>query len=136
MMHGLLHAVAALIVLPYALLAGGFLVIGEMAGARDLPAVFDVLLGHADWMLGWGIYVAPVAWCVLVVAGFVPALRRAGSLALTLLSAGSLATILALSATRVGAGELAFLLPCALVLVASAAMLVRSWAIEYSVASR
>lgn len=126
MMRGLLHAVAALVVLPYAVLAAGFLLVGEMAGAQGLPGVFDVLLGHADWMLRWGIYVVPAAWCALVAAGFVPRLRRASLVALALLSGGSLATICALGAARLGIGELAFLFPCAVVLIASAAILVGS----------
>lgn len=125
MMPGLLLAVAALVVLPYAVLAGAFLMIGEMSGAQGLPGVFDVLLGHADRMLRWGLYALPAASIALVVLGFLPRLRRAGWLALLVLSTGSLATVGTLGATRLGAGELAFLLPCALVSLACAVVLAR-----------
>jgi hypothetical protein len=136
MSRGLFHAVAALVVLPYAALAGAFLLIGEMADARGLMAVFDVLLSHADRMLRWGIYVAPLALCALVVVGFVPRLRRAGLIVLALLSGGSLLTICVLGATRIGVGEVAFLLPCALVLIASVVMLIRKRGVGSSAGSR
>ena len=125
MMYGLLHVLAVLVVLPYVGLAVGFLLIGEMAGARSLPAVLGMLWSHTDRMLRWGLYLLPAAALALVAIGFVPRLRRASLLALAVLSGGSLLTIGVISATPIGIGEFAFLLPCAVVLLASGAMLAR-----------
>lgn len=125
-MHGLLHALGALLVLPYAMLAGAFLMIGEVARSRGLAAVFDVLLNQADWMLRWGIYAIPLACCALVVMGFVPRLRRAGLFCLGLISAVSLMAICGLGAMPLDRGELLFLVPCLSVLATSVLMLIRS----------
>lgn len=119
-MHALLHTLGAVVVVPYVALAMLFLFIGQAARAKGLWALVEVLWNHVDWYLGWVIYAAPVLWLGLVAAGFVPPLQRAGSLGLCLLAAGSFLVIVALSAERVGLGELLFLLPCAAVAATSA----------------
>ena len=52
-MHALLHAVGAVVVLPYVTLAMFFLFIGQAARARGLIALVDVTLYHADWLIRW-----------------------------------------------------------------------------------
>ncbi len=52
-MHAFIHTLGAILVLPYVVMAGGFLLIGEAARAKGLLALFDVMLNQADWLLRW-----------------------------------------------------------------------------------
>lgn len=115
-MHGVLHLLGTVIVIPYALLAGWFLMVGEVARARGLWGVLDAVLTQFHWMLGWGIYAIPFAFACLAVLGFIAALRRLGLLLLALIASASLLTIGLLHSGGLGMGELLFLSPCALIL--------------------
>jgi hypothetical protein len=124
-MYGILHAVGTIVLVPYLLLAGGFLLIGKVAASQGLWAALDAVLEEADWLVRWGIYALPVLIFALALAGFVPRLRGIGLLSLVLLSGGSLLAICLLHSTRVGLGELVFLAPCVLVFAASGLLLAR-----------
>ena len=120
-MPGLLHAIATLVALPYALLAAAFLLVGQAARARGLFGIFNILLHHADWFVRWGIYVLPVIYLALALAGFSPGLRRMGALSLLVLSTGSLLLIWLLPTSgRFDVGQWVFLLPCVAVIGFSA----------------
>ncbi len=126
-MLGLLHAIATLVALPYALLAAAFLLVGQAARARGLVGVVDVLLHHADWFVRWGIYVLPVLYLALAVAGFSPGLRRTGAVFLLVLSTGSLLLIWLLPTSgKTDLGQWVFLLPCVAVIGVSAWLVFRT----------
>ena len=125
-MHAFLHTLGALVVLPYLLLAAAFFLIGEVAKARGLLALIDVVVNHANWILLWGIYAAAAFWVLLIVAGFLPSFQRISAASLFLIALGSLSVICTLHSTRIGLGEVTFLLPCIAVLVMSAWLFVRA----------
>ncbi|MEQ1692513.1 MAG: hypothetical protein ABMA00_14585 [Gemmatimonas sp.] len=118
-MRGLVHVLATLVALPYALLAAAFLLVGQAARARGLLGVFNVVLSNADWFARWGIYVLPVVYLALAAAGFSPGLRRIGALSLVVLSAVSLVIIWALHSGKLSIGQWVFLTPCVGVIVTS-----------------
>ena len=125
-MHGMLHALGTIVALPYALMAGAFLLVGEVARSRGMRGVVSVLFSHADWMVRWGIYLIPVLYLALALAGFVPGLRRPSALCLMVLSAASLLSIVILHSGKLGLGEGLFLLPCVGVVAVSAWLYVRA----------
>lgn len=125
-MHALLHAIGAVLVLPYVGLASLFLLIGEAARSRGLFELIDALVFHADWFVRWGLYAFALLWVALLTLGCVPRLHRLGALCLALLAIGSLVVILALHSTPVGLGEVTFLVPCIVVAGASGGYLARA----------
>ncbi|MCT0210435.1 MULTISPECIES: hypothetical protein [Synechococcales] len=110
-MNRLLHAVGAIVVVPYVALALFFLSIGEVARARGLGGLLEIAWNSLDWF-AWGIYLAPTFWVCLVATGFVPSLQRASSLCLCLLAGASFLVVVTLSSNQLGIGEFIFLLPC------------------------
>ena len=112
--------------LPYVALAGFFLLIGEAACARGLPALLDVVLHHASWLVRWGIYGIPVLWLLLLLAGFFTPFQRVGALALCLLATGSLLVLIFLPSSPMAAGQLLFLAPCLAVAATGAWLFVRA----------
>ena len=124
-MNAFLHTLATLAVVPYLLLAAAFLLIGDIARTRGLFALIDVVANHANWIFRWGIYGLLVFLVALVVAGCLPSLQRIGAVVLFLIALGSLDVICTLHSTRMGLGEVTFLLPCIAVLGLSAWLFVR-----------
>ena len=124
-MNAFLHTLGALVVLPYMLLAAAFLLIGDVARTRGLFALIDVVLNHANGILCWGIPSLLVFLPAFVVAGLIPSLQRISAVALFLIALSSLGVICTLHSTRIGLGEVTFLLPCIAVLGISAWLFVR-----------
>lgn len=125
-MHALLHSIGAVFVLPYVALAGMFLLVGEVARAKGVFGILDVLLTHANWFVRGGMYGLALLWLVLLGMGFIPQLQRAGSLSLCLLAGASLVVLVTLQTSRVEFGQWLFLLPCAAVVATSAWLFVRA----------
>lgn len=119
-MHGVLHLLGTVIVIPYAMLAGWFAMVGEVARARGLWAILDAFLAQVNWLAGWGIYAIPLAFACLAAMGFIPRFRRLGAILLAVLSCASLLTVGLLHSGGLGPGELLFLAPCAASLALSA----------------
>ena len=111
-MHAFLQTLGAILVLPYVALAAGFLLIGEVARAKGLAAIFDVVFHHFDWIVRWGIYGFVLLWFVLVVMGFFDQFQRFTALCLFLLAAGSSVVIMLLPASKMELGDFLFLVPC------------------------
>ncbi len=124
LMKALLHAVGAVVVLPYVALALFFLFIGEVAKAKGLLALLDIALFHANWFALWGLYAIAILWVCLVASGFVPSFQRTSSLCLCLIAAASLLVVVSLSAIH-SIGEVIFLLPCVAVAAISAWLFIR-----------
>jgi hypothetical protein len=119
-MHAFLHLVGAIVIVPYVALAMFFIFVGAAASSKGLMALFDTVLYHANWFYGWGIYIIPALWICLVATGFLPSLQRASSLCLCLLAVSCFLVVVSLHSTRIGLGELVFLIPCVAVAATSA----------------
>jgi hypothetical protein len=116
-MRALLHVLATIALLPYLVLASGFLILGHAISSGTLFSFFGTLLAHAVWIIPWGLIGFASAMVLVAVLGIVPRFRRFGALCLCLLAAASLAVIIFMVPSRVGWSELLFLLPCMLVLI-------------------
>lgn len=108
---GFVHALITLVALPYALLATAFLMVGEVARSRGMFEILKTLFSYVDGFARWGIYVVPIVCLALALIGFFPGLRRIGAICVVGLAVASLITICLLSSTKLGAGELTFLVP-------------------------
>lgn len=115
-MRGALHVVATLAVIPYLLLAAAFLVGGHAIAAGSLWDALDTLLAHALWIVPWGAIGFVVVMITVAVVGAYPPTRRLGGLMLAGLAAGALVVLVTLGSGPLDAGQLAFLVPCALAL--------------------
>ena len=120
-MRGAIHLLATLIVIPYALLAGGFLLLGHAIGEGSILVFFDRLLNQAAWLVPWGIAGIGMGFLALAALGLVSRTRAVGGLLLALVASLSIVLIVSLSATPVTADEAVFLLPCV------AALLFGAW---------
>ena len=118
-MRGALHVLATIVVLPYLVLASGFLILGHAISTGSLLSFFGTLLAHAAWIIPWGVIGFVCAIVLVAVLGTIPRFRLVGAVCLCLLAAVSLAVIIFMAPTRVGWSELLFLLPCMLVLIFS-----------------
>ena len=88
-MHAILQTIGAIVILPYLALAAGFLLIGDVARAKGLAGIFDVVFHHFDWIVRWGIYGFVLLWIVFVIMGFFDQSQRFTALCLFLLATGS-----------------------------------------------
>lgn len=125
-MHAFLHTLGALLVLPYIALAASFLLIGEVARARGLAAIFDIVFHHFSWIVRWGIYGFALLWLALVVMGFFGQFQRFTALCLFLLAAASSSIIILLSSSKIEFGHVLFLVPCFAVAATSAWLFMRA----------
>ena len=115
-MRGALHVLATLAVIPYVLLAAAFLVAGHAIGADSLWNALDTLLAHALWIVPWGAIGFVVVMITVAVVGAYPPTRRLGGILLAALAAGAVVALVTLASGPLDAGQLAFLVPCALAL--------------------
>jgi hypothetical protein len=119
-MHALLHAVCAVIAVPYVALALFFIFVGQAARAKGVLAVVEVVWNNFYFYFTKGMFIAPLLWGGLVAIGFIPTLQRTASVCLGLLALASLLVIILLSSARLAIGELLFLIPCVVVVATSA----------------
>jgi hypothetical protein len=119
-MRGALHVLATLATVPYLLLAAAFSIGGHAIGAGSLWGALDTLLAHFLWIVPWGALGFAVVIVTVAVLGAYPPTRRLGGLLLALLAGAALAVIVLLGSGPLDAGQLLFLVPCALALACGA----------------
>ena len=125
-MHVVLQTIGAIVALPYIALAAGFLLIGDVARAKGLVGIFDVVLHHFDWIVRWGIYGFLLLWIVFLIMGFFDQFQRFTALCLFLLATGSSIVIMLLHSSRMEFGHYLFLAPCFAVAATSAWLFIRA----------
>ena len=111
-MRGILHVLATLVVIPYAVLAGGFLALGHAIGEGSILGFFSRLLDQALWLMPWGIIGFGVGFLVLAALGLIGRLRWVAGLLLSMVALFSLLVIVGKSTSPVTVDEAVFLLPC------------------------
>jgi hypothetical protein len=119
-MGAALHVLATLVVVPYVILAIGFVLLGHSIASGSLLSLFDRLLNHFLWIVPWGLIGFACAMLLVAVLGVVPGFRRIGALCLFALAGASLAIILFTNPSPPDASQMLFLLPCICVLVLAA----------------
>jgi hypothetical protein len=118
-MHALLHTLGAIVVLPYVALALFFVFVGEVARSKGMVALVDTILNNFYFYITKGMFIAPILWVFLVVAGFLPSFQRAGSICLALTAVASLIVIVLMRSSPLEFGDLFFPIPCLAVAVLS-----------------
>ena len=108
-MGAALHVLATLVVVPYVILAIGFLLLGHAIASGSLLSFFDRLLNHFLWIVPWGLIGFACAMMLVAIIGVIPGFRRIGALCLFALAGASLAIIL-----NVGSRFFAIAFPAAL----------------------
>ncbi len=112
-----LYLLATLVLLPYVLLAIGFILLGHVLSGGTLLSLFDALLAAALWLIPWGLLAFAIAVLALLTLGLSDRLRWLGSLCLGLIACGCTATILLISSAPIETGQLLFMLPCILIVI-------------------
>ena len=118
-MHGALHIVCTIVLLPYTALAIAFALIGQMAASKSLGALLWTLLTQIEWIIPWGFLAFVAAFVAIAALGLVARLRWLGHLCLFVLAMVSLLAIMLLTGGGIGLDELIFLVPCIAVLAYS-----------------
>ena len=111
-MRGVLHIVATIIVIPYAVLAVGFLGLRYAIGDGSVFGFFERLLEEASWLVPWGVAGLVVGFLVLAALGLVRRLRGLGGLLLAVIALVSIVVIVGWRGSAVTTDEVVFLLPC------------------------
>jgi hypothetical protein len=119
-MSAALHILATLVVVPYVILAIGFVLLGHTIGSGSLLSIMHRLLNHFLWIVPWGIIGFVCAITLLAVVGAIPGSRRIGAVCLFVLAGASLAIILFTPTSPPDAGQVLFLLPCIVVFIFAA----------------
>jgi hypothetical protein len=116
--RGTLHVLGTLILVPYLILAAGFLLLGHAISRAQgsVWVIFDTLLHQAVWIIPWGVIGAAGALLALAALGVFPETRRLGGVCLAVLAAASLVVLVVIPESRLDAGALTFLVPCMSVL--------------------
>lgn len=117
-MRVLAYLVAALVTLPYALLALAFVLFDRAVAGGSLTSFLGVILAEVTWLIPWGLLAVAAGAVVLLALGMHRRSRRGGGAVVCFLALASVVVICVLSSARIGPPELTFLLPC----IASAAV--------------
>ena len=119
-MRAALHILATIVVLPYVVLAFGFVILGHSIYSGSMLSFFDTLLAHAVWIIPWGLIAFACVMVLVAVLGMIPRFRWLGAVCLCVLAGASLGVIVIGSTPRVDSSQLLFLLPCMVVLIVGA----------------
>ena len=111
-MRAVAFILSTLVLLPYAVLAVGFVLLGRAISGGSLMSFLGAILTQADWFIPWGLLAALCSVVALIFLGVSPQTRRVGAVILLALALASVATIWVLSTKSVGLPELTFLMPC------------------------
>ena len=115
-MRALFHVLATIAVVPYLLLASGFLLLGQAINSGSIFAFFATLIAQFVWIVPWGIIGFAFSVLLLATLGLFPQVRWLAGLLLCLLAAIALFVILFVDRS-LELGKFLFLLPCILVVL-------------------
>lgn len=120
-----LHVLFTAVVMPYAALAVGFLIIGQVASTRGLWEILDTFLVSVNRVLSWGGFVFILAFLAIAALGVFERHFRMASLVLAMAAGASLAILVLLGSGPMEIGHWLFLAPCLVALVVSIGQVVR-----------
>src|SRR5512135_2124392 len=111
-MRGALHLLCTMVLLPYLMLAGWFLILGDAISGGSLTSFFTTLLAHALWLVPWGLLGFAAAMFGIMALGLIDGVRWLGAICLFILAAGCLLVVIGMDVSAIDLGALLFLLPC------------------------
>lgn len=121
-----LHALATLVVAPYAVLAFGFLLAGRAITSGSIWQALDLLLTAFIWLVPWGAIGFVLATLAIAGLGFADSCRRIAAAILAVVAIATLMVLVLMPTQWPGAGELLFLAPCFGAVAVAAAGLFRT----------
>ncbi len=118
-MPQVLHILATLVVVPYTILAVGFLIIGKVASSHGPLSLIQSLIDIFVLIVPWGAIAFLLAFVSVVSLPLFQETRPVAPAALVVVSGFSLVILLFYRPSLPSGGELLFMLPCFAVLAAS-----------------
>jgi hypothetical protein len=112
-MRGALHVLATLVLAPYAVLALGFLLLGNAISTGSIGGFFLRLLDFFLVLVPWGMLGLLAMFLTVAGLGMVERTRRTGGALVAAIGAACMATIAIVPDAALEADALFFLLPCA-----------------------
>lgn len=106
------HLLATLVLVPYVVLALGFVLLGQAIASGSLAGFLLTLLSQAVWLVPWGALAIVGSLAMVAALGFSARLRWVAGACVAAIAAASLLAIGVLGSSPLGAGELTFPLPC------------------------
>lgn len=119
-MRSALLVLGTIVLLPYIVLALGFILIGQAIASGSLAAFFMTLLSRALWLAPWRFIGIAGVIVLLAALGISACLRWLAAMCLGATATVCLDVILVGNTTRIGPPQLLFVLPCVAVLVFAA----------------
>jgi len=116
-MRGALHVLATITLVPYVLLAAGFVLLGQAISSGSLLSFLETLLLQATWLVPWGVIGFPIPFLLLAALGLHSRSRWIAGLLLCLIASTCGVIIFLMSTSAIGVGEVLFLLPCITVVI-------------------
>ena len=115
-----LYLVLIVVLMPYALLAAGFLLLDHVIADGTLGAMIKALLRMAMWLIDGGLLVVAGMLLGLLIPAASDRWRWLGFVGLCVIALTSIAAIALLSSAPLEAGQWMFLAPCGLAAATSA----------------
>jgi hypothetical protein len=114
-MHAVLHTLSVIVLLPYATLAAGFLLLYHAVRRGTLLGLFDALLDAALVLMPWGAIAIACAFAAIVALGITTRYRWLGAACTCLIADLSLLVIIFAPSSAMEPGQWLFLVPCFIV---------------------
>ena len=114
-MHAVLHTLSVIVLLPYATLAVGFLLLDHAVRRGSFLGLLDALLAAALALVPWGAIAIAGAFAAIVALGFTTRYRWLGAACTCLIADLSMLVIVFGSTSAMGPGQWLFLVPCFIV---------------------
>jgi hypothetical protein len=115
-----LYLILIVVLTPYALLAGGFVLLDHVIADGTLGSMLKALLRVLVWLIDGGLLVVAALLLGLLIPAASDRWRWIGFACLCLIALGSAAVIVCLSSTPLEVGQWLFLVPCLLAAAGSA----------------
>ena len=135
-MHAVLHTLSAVVLLPYATLAAGFLLIDHAAGRGSLWGMLDAFLAAAVFFMPWGAIAMACAFGAIVALGITTRYRWLGAACTCLVADVSILVLVFVPQSIASPGQWLFMVPCFIVAGYAGWLAAKEWPRRGAVASR
>lgn len=126
-MHAVLHTLSVIVLLPYATLAAGFLLIDHVAGRGSLWGMLDAFLAAAVFFMPWGGLAIACVFGAIVALGITARYRWLGAACTCLVADVSILLLLLVPGSAPTPGQWLFMFPCFIVAGYAGWLAAREW---------